>query len=226
MAVLAGRFGDELLGPGAEILQRPRRDDRHLVAASFGGLRHGGAELDAGVLGRRHVRSAGAHHDAGALEEVGHVVARGRRRREPEGGQDRVAPADLRIAMEDLPVACLARRLLGCGARIGHGDEMAAGLLLADGPLYAVEEVVLEHVRLEGRARFRRDDEQGPREVDRLLDRLHLRRVGRIEDAQLREARPRAEGLGQHLGAEAGPAHAEQHGVGEARGLHVLGEIA
>ncbi len=52
-------------------------------------------------------------------------------------------------------------------------------------------------------------------EVDRAFDAADLRRIGRIDDLQAREARLVAEALRQHLGAEARSAHAEQQDVGK-----------
>ena len=57
------------------------------------------------------------------------------------------------------------------------------------------------------------DDEEGVGEVDLVLEGLHLRGVGGIEDEQLGEAVDLAEGHLEHFGAQAGSAHAEQQRV-------------
>ena len=87
---------------------------------------------------------------------------------------------------------------------------------LADDPLDAVEEILLEDVRLERRSRFARDDEERVLQIDLVLERLHLRRVGRIEHVQFREPGDRPEGLLHHFGTEARSPHSQQHHVGEA----------
>ena len=46
-------------------------------------------------------------------------------------------------------------------------------------------------------------------EIDRAFDATELRRVGRIDDPQAREAGLGAKRLRQHLGAKTGPAHAQ-----------------
>ena len=53
----------------------------------------------------------------------------------------------------------------------------------------AVEEILLENVGLERRARLARDDEERVFQIDFVLERLHLRRIGRIEHVKLRETR-------------------------------------
>ena len=62
LAVLARGLRDQLFGPGAEVGDIRRRQDRHLVAALQTGEPHGEAELHAGIFVRRHIRPAGAHH--------------------------------------------------------------------------------------------------------------------------------------------------------------------
>ncbi len=62
LALLAGRFRNQLLGPRAEIGDLFRRQNGHLVATFETGEPHGEAELHARIFVRRHIRSAGAHH--------------------------------------------------------------------------------------------------------------------------------------------------------------------
>src|SRR5216683_1191686 len=54
LAVLAGRFGDELFEPGAELADAGRGDDRQLVAARLGRHSHDGAEHDSGIIRGRY----------------------------------------------------------------------------------------------------------------------------------------------------------------------------
>ena len=224
LAFLAGGFGDELLGPGPEGVDARRRDEGDLVATGMEGRgTHGGAQQHAGILGRRHGRSAGAHHDPRRIEEGLHVDARGRRRHEAEGREHRVAPSDLLHAVEDLAEAVGLGSGLHRRAGIGDGHEMLAGPL-PDHGLHPAEEIVAKDVGLQGRPGFARHDEERGREAHRRLDGADLVRVGGIEDAQRREAFARAVGRGEHLRAEARSAHAEHDDVGEAARAHVLGE--
>ncbi|MGY4314565.1 hypothetical protein ACVWW1_003892 [Bradyrhizobium sp. JR3.5] len=225
LAVLAGRFRDQLLGPGAEIGDLGGGEDRHLVAAFEPGDAHRQPELDARVFLRRHVGAAGAHHGERMTEQAADVDACGRRRHQAERRQHGIAAADRGIAVEDTGKALLDRDLLQRRAGVGHRDEAMAGLVLADRLGHPVEEIVLHHVRLGRAARFGGDDEQRLGDVDILLHRAHLRRIGGVEHVQPREAGLVREGLRQHLRPEARSAHAEHNGVGEVLALHALGEI-
>ena len=110
--------------------------------------------------------------------------------------------------------------LLHFRSGIGDGDEMAAGLVLANRQAGAGKEVLLENVGLESRSRFAGNDEQSFRRIQAVKP-LDLRGIGRIEHVQLREARDVSESFVQNFGAEAGPAHAEQENIGEAGGFYV-----
>ena len=130
-----------------------RRDDRHFVAAELArGDAEDRAEHDAGVLLDGHRRHAGTHHLLGPVQELGHVHAHDGGRNQAEVGEHRVAAADVRPAEKDLPKTVALGDLLHLRARIGDGDEPAARFLRADELLDAVEEVLLEDVRLERRA--------------------------------------------------------------------------
>ena len=120
----------------------------------------------------------------------------------------------------DVPESLGPRVLLEARSRIGDRDEPARGLVGADRLLHAIEEVRLEDVGLERRARLARDDEQRSREVERCLDRANLRRIGRVEDVKRGRAGNRSERLHPHFRAQARAAHAEQQRVCEAVAAH------
>ena len=67
--------------------------------------------------------------------------------------------------------------LLHFRARICDG-EATAGFLRADQSCDTVEEILLENVRLERRARLARDDEERVPQIDFVLESLHLSRIG------------------------------------------------
>src|SRR5207249_7562810 len=94
-------------------------------------------------------------------------------------------------------------------------DEAAADAVGADDLAGALEEVLLEDVRLEGAARLARDDEERLPQIDLPLDSLDLRGIGRVQHVQLRVARDLAEGHLEDLLAEARAAHAEQQHVAD-----------
>jgi hypothetical protein len=108
------------------------------------------AERSAGIARRRDGRTAGADNLLRVLEEASDLEADRRGRHRTEMRQHRIAPADGRIAEEDLAEAILDRGLLQLGTRIGNGDEMTARRLDADRVRHAFEEILLQDVRLEG----------------------------------------------------------------------------
>ena len=75
---LAGRFGDQLLEPGAESRDPRRGDDRELVAPVPGGDAEQRAELHAGVASRGRLRTAG-------VDRLRRGLQAGRRHRAPAG---------------------------------------------------------------------------------------------------------------------------------------------
>ena len=225
LAVLAGGFGDQLFGPGAEIGDLRRRGNRHLVAAFEAGEPHRQPELHARVFMWRHVGAAGAHHRKRVRDQAANVDTGGSRRHQPERRQHGVASADRRIAVEDAGKALLGRNLLQRRAGIGDGDEAMTGLVLADRFGDAIEEIILHRVRLGGAAGFAGDDEQRVGEIDRILHRAHLRGIGGIEHVQLREAGFFGERFRQHFRPEARSAHAEHDGIAEILSLHAAGKI-
>ena len=121
-------------------------------------------------------------HALRLVQEALHVQAHHRGRHHAEVGERGVAAADALQAWIDVAEAVGGRLLLEAGAGVGDGHEPAPRLVGAQQPLHAVEEVGLEDVGLEGRARFAGDDEEGLLEVDLLLARLDLGRIGGIED--------------------------------------------
>jgi hypothetical protein len=84
LAVLAGGFGDQLFGPGAEIGDLLRGGNRHLVAAFEAGEPHRQPELHAGVFMGRHIGAAGAHHRERVRDQAANVDTSGSRRHQPE----------------------------------------------------------------------------------------------------------------------------------------------
>ena len=103
LAVLAGGLGEQLLGPGAEIGQARRRQDRHLVAARPRGSAEREAERDAGILRRRYVGTARMHHYRAPTFPMPQCRCR---RRQPAPGRTATARSNAR--------RCWARRRISC----------------------------------------------------------------------------------------------------------------
>ncbi len=140
-----------------------------------------------------------------------------------EEGERGVAPADVGRVEEGAAVAALPGERGERGAGIGDGDEGAAGGVPAGGA-HPLEEVLLERGDLDGAARLRGHDEQRARRVVRGGGRAHRGGRGVVEHGELEAAGSDAEGGAHDLGGEAGAAHAEQHGVGEALDRDLLRE--
>ena len=98
---------------------------------------------------------------------------------------------------------------------------MPARTVGADRLAHAIPEIRFEDVRLQRSAGLARHDHQGFRQVDRVLERLDLLRVGAVQHVKLRPAGTLSERFAEHFGAEARSAHAEQQDVGEPFRLHV-----
>ncbi len=77
---------------------------------------------------------------------------------------------------------------------------------------------------LQGGARLAGDDEQGATQVETSLEGGDRLGVGGVQDVEGGEALGGLERGPEHLGAEAGTAHAEQHAVGEAGVAHPGGD--
>ena len=174
---------------------------------------------------RRHVGAAGAHHRQRIGHQRTHVDAGRSRRHQAERRQYRVAPADGRLAMEGTGKALPGCHLLQRRAGIGHRDEAVAGLVLANRLCHAVVEIILHRIRLGGAAGLAGYDEQRLGDIDRLLHRAYLRRIGGIEHVQLRKARLSRKSFRQHFGPEARSAHAEHDSIGEFLPLHAARKI-
>ncbi len=116
--------------------------------------------------------------------------------------------------MEHAPEGVGLGRLLQLGAGVGDGHEVRARLLaqrrLGDRP-----EMPVQDVGLQRRPRLGGDQEEGAGGIDQALEAADLGRIGGVQHQQLRKARLGPEGLGQHLGPQAGAAHAQQQHMRE-----------
>src|SRR5665213_1158597 len=232
------RTGSEGRQVPARLHQRPAQRRALFGALVFrdgpGGARRLRRHGDPRPRDQRDARERGdgrrvrVHRVDRAVEDRRDVVAGERRRDHPEIRERRIAPADVRVVGEDAQELVVLRFLFELRARIGDRDEMIGGVAGADGLLHAQEEVAEERIGLGRRPRFRGDDEERLRDVEALVERLDLLRVGRVEDVQLRVARRPAEGRAQDVGCERAAPHAEHDHVVEAlgAGLREIAELA
>ena len=121
----------------------------------------------------------------------------------------RVAPADVRVVLEDVP------ELMA----LGEFDERASGIGDRDELLTLAArqrvEVLEQRECLDRAAGFRRDHEERVLELDLVLHLEDRVGVGRVEHVQVERVRWCAERPPEDLGREARSAHAEQHRVFE-----------
>ena len=122
-----------------------------------------------------------------------------------EVGEGGIASTDAGHTSKNISEAVCFRDLLHFRSRIGNCDELASGLICADGFLRDFEEVLFEDVGFEGRARFARNHEECLCRIDLFLDCLDLRRIGRIEYVQLREACVLSVGERKNVGTQLDP---------------------
>ena len=99
-------------------------------------------------------------------------------------------------------------------------------LSAAHGLLHALEEILLVDVGFECAAGFAGNDKERFGEVNLFFDASDLRRIGRVEYVQAREARGLRIGQREHFRTKAGSAHAKQQYVGEPGALDLVGQVA
>src|ERR1019366_4235123 len=103
-----------------------------------------------------------------------------------------IASADGWQSIKDVAEAVALGDQLHLRAGICDRDKAAARLVFifirAHGLLHALEEILLVDVRFKRAAGFAGDDEERLGEINLLLDALDLRRIGRVEYVQAREA--------------------------------------
>ena len=112
--------------------------------------------------------------------------------------------------------------LLHLRSRVGDGYEVTADLYRAHCLLRALEKILFENVRFRRAAGFAGDNKKCRRNVDLMLERFHLSRIGGVEHVEGRKVRNPAEGHAQHFRTKTGPAHAQQQYVLEAAILNLF----
>src|SRR6185437_13166469 len=89
-------------------------------------------------------------------------------------------------AIKNVAETIRLRDLLHFRTRIGDRNKMLARFTGAHSLLHAFEKILLKNIRLERAAGLARNNENRFRQIDRLLNRAHLRRIGRLEHMTLR----------------------------------------
>ena len=91
--------------------------------------------------------------------------------------------------------------------------------------LSAFKEILFEDIGFESTSGLAGDDEQRLRNVDLVLERFHLRRIGRIEHMQVRKLRNPAKSHPQNFGTKARTAHPQKENVLKTAEMNFLREF-
>ena len=137
------------------------------------------------------------------VEEFLRVDSDHRSGHHPEVGERRIAATNRGPAEEDMPETICLRDLLHLRPGIGDGHEMATGIVCAHSLFRAVEEILFEDVGFERAARLAGNNEERFGNVDFLLKCLHLRRIGGVENVQVRVPGTLAESHPQNFRTQA-----------------------
>ena len=122
--------------------------------------------------------------------------------------------------MKNMQKAQVCGLFLQPGTGIGDGGKPRSRLR-AHHLLDFVEEELQQRIGLQRGSRLTRNDEQGARKIDTLLEGSDLCRIGGIQDMESWMQRLLAKGAAQHLGAQARTAHSQQQRVRIAPGFYV-----
>src|SRR6185437_8275523 len=114
-------------------------------------------------------------------------------------GEGRVASANAGDAEKDFAEMIALSYLLHLGVGIGDGDEVLAGLIFSYNLLHAVKEILLEDIWFQRAAGLAGDDAYSFRQIHLAFNGLDLRRIGGIQNVQLRMSRLFAVGDLQHF---------------------------
>ena len=153
-ANFARRFGNQLFKPCAEIKNSGRSDDGNFVAAVIRRYAENCPKDHARICVCCGIRAACLHHFVRAFQELANIQTHRGGGNHTEIRKCGVASTDARNTRKNLPELVGLRNLLHFGAWVGHCDEAAANKLFADGFLHALEEILLENIRLKRAARF------------------------------------------------------------------------
>ena len=214
-AVLARRFRHELFGPRAECGNLWMRDDRELIASRVRERADRRTERDPACVFDVRGARVRLQRAQTPIQDRLDVVTGDRCRHHAEVGEGGVAAADVGIVFEDAPEAVVLGLFTELRAGIGDGDELLTGGIRADRFLHALVEIAEERFGFGRGAAFTGDDEERAGEIERVFERLDLRRIARIEHVQVRIAGDVAEGHAQDVGRKRTATHAEHDDVRE-----------
>src|ERR1035438_3064861 len=114
-----------------------------------------------------------------------------------------ISSANRGTSEEDMEKAIRLRHLLHLRFRIGDCHEVASDFHCTHSLPRALKKILFEDVRFERAARLAGNDKERLRNIDLMLERLHLRGIGRIEHVQDREVSDSAERLAQDFRTQA-----------------------
>lgn len=182
-----------------------------LVAPRDRGLGEARAEDQSGVVGGVHPGSARSGHSRGAGEQVGDGCADEGGRHQAEDRERRVAAADVGWSGDDGAKSALVPDRLQWSAGVGdrHESVPRGRVRRRDG----IPPEGKPRLRLDGRSRLARHDDEGLPRIDARQQAGDGGRVCAVEHGQRGAVRTVAEGGLKQLGGKAGSAHSEQNQV-------------
>src|SRR5687768_3428405 len=102
---------------------------------------------------------------------------------------------------------------------------MSSGLLPTHCRNGAIEKMLLEDIYLERRARFRRNDDKRPFDIDGGFYRKNLPRIGGVKNVKVRVTIRAADDRSHHVRRQARAAHPKQHHVGHSLRLDLTRKL-
>ena len=219
----AGAFRQQLLHPRSAGGQGGGGQESDLVPAGPGGLPHHRPQFQARIVRRGTVRAAFFHHLRRPGQQTGRVHAQQGGRNQPESGQGRIASPHLERSEKHPAKPPLLRQGFQTGTGVGYGDEPAPRL--GDDPSRPLPEATEQGQGFQGAPRFGGHHKQGAFHVQAGRGRPHRRRVGAVQNRQIRVTGGGPKDFPKHFRGQAGAAHPQQdHPV--APGANLLGESA
>ena len=217
----AGAFRQQLLHPRSAGGQGGGGQESDLVPAGPGGLPHHRSQFQARIVRRGTVRAAFFHHLRRPGQQTGRVQAQQRGRNQPESGQGRIAPPHLGGSEKHPAKPPFLRQGLQTGTGVGDSGEAAPRL--GDDPPRPLPEATKQGQGFQGAPRFGGHHKQGAFHVHAGRGRPHRRRVGAVQNRQIRVTGGGPEDFPKHFRGQAGAAHPQQdHPV--APDANLLGE--
>ena len=156
-AAFAGAFREQLLDPEAEPGNPGRCHQGELVATVFGQSTDDGSQPSAGIFTYGPDSDASTLHGFSGVQQSRQIDSHERGGHQAEIGEDGISAADVGIIDEGASKTAGFSQPFQGGTRVGHGDEVVAGVGRTAPGFRKVSEMGVEGQRLGGGPGFGRD---------------------------------------------------------------------